>query len=196
MTFKKGVLGLVGFLAIVGLLGSFSSDDNSSSSSSSKPAVSTSSSSSSSSSTKKQQEAKAPKWNTKEADATKNGNWQIAVKEMNKVDDLKSIAETADPSSVLKAPWNYYGTVLTFTGTVSDIKENPPDSESSKRLGGSSYSVVVNLENDVTVQGEMAGSSGNIKEGQQLTIYGYPVGTIEGNNTMGGHPVYICIVGK
>ena len=57
MTFKKGVLGLVGFLAIVGLLGSFSSDDNSSSSSSSKPAVSTSSSSSSSSSTKKQQEA-------------------------------------------------------------------------------------------------------------------------------------------
>ena len=31
MTFKKGVLGLVGFLAIVGLLGSFSSDDNSSS---------------------------------------------------------------------------------------------------------------------------------------------------------------------
>ena len=125
---------------------------------------------------------------------SKNGNWQIAVKEMNKVDDLKSIAETADPSSVLKAPWNYYGKVLTFTGTVSDIKENPPDSESSKRLGGSSYSVVVNLENDVTVQGEMAGSSGNIKEGQQLTIYGYPVGTIEGNNTMGGHPVYICIV--
>ncbi|WP_303164913.1 hypothetical protein [Mitsuokella multacida] len=60
MTFKKGVLGLVGFLAIAGLLGSFSSDDNSSSSSSSKPAVSTSSSSSSSSSTKNNKKQRLP----------------------------------------------------------------------------------------------------------------------------------------
>ncbi len=144
----------------------------------------------------KVKEEKPIKWNTKDVDALKNGNAKIAVNLLKKNEDIKSIAEQADPQTVLKRPWDYYGKVIAFTGRISDIGDNPPGSDEAKAMGGSSYEIVVMMDNDTTVQGLMMGSSGSMQVGQQVTIYGYPVGTIQGSNRFGGSPTFIMIIGK
>ncbi len=153
------------------------------------------SSSSNSTETKKAEE-KPVAWNTSEIDASKNGNIKVAVKELEKIDDIKSAAETQPGAIVVKRPWDYYGKVLTFTGQVSDISDYAPNSDEAKIFGGKSFAIVINTEDGTTVQGEIQGDSGTIKKGEKATIYGYPAGTIEGPNTMGGKGTYLLLVGK
>ena len=85
---------------------------------------------------------------------------------------------------------------MTFTGQVSDISDYAPNSDEAKALGGKSFVIVINTEDGTTVQGEIQGDSGTIKKGETATIYGYPAGTIEGPNTMGGKGTYLLLVGK
>ena len=169
--------------------------ENSSSSSTEGKKTAENSSSSNSTETKKAEE-KPVAWNTSEIDAGKNGNIKVAVKELKKIDDIKSAAETQPGAIVVKRPWDYYGKVLTFTGQVSDISDYAPNSDEAKALGGKSFVIVINTEDGTTVQGEIQGDSGTIKKGEKATIYGYPAGTIEGPNTMGGKGTYLLLVGK
>lgn len=139
---------------------------------------------------------KPVQWNTSEADAAKNGNLNIAVKELKKIDNIQNASSPEAASTVIKRPWDYYGKVLSFTGIISDVTDHAPSSVAAKSLGGSGYGIVIQTSDGTSVQGEIQGSSGDLKKGQQATIYGYPVGTVEGNNNMGGKPVYLLIVGK
>lgn len=151
---------------------------------------------SSSSQEKVVEKEKPVQWNTSEVDAAKNGNVNIAVKELKKVDNIQNASSSESAATVIKRPWDYYGKLLTFTGTISDVAEHAPSSAAAKSLGGSGYSIVIKTSDGTTIQGEIQGSSGDLKKGQQATIYGYPVGTVEGNNNMGGKPIYLLIVGK
>lgn len=135
-------------------------------------------------------------WNTSEVDASKNGNLNVAVKELKKIDNIQNTSSTEAASTVIKRPWDYYGKILTFTGIISDVADHAPNSPAAKSLGGSGYGIVIQTNDGTSVQGEIQGSSGDLKKGQQATIYGYPVGTIEGSNNVGGKPIYLLIVGK
>ncbi len=139
---------------------------------------------------------KPVQWNTSEADASKNGNLNIAVKELKKIDNIQNASSPEAASTVIKRPWDYYGKILSFTGIISDVTDHAPSSVAAKSLGGSGYAIVIKTSDGTSVQGEIQGNSGDLKKGQQATIYGYPVGTVEGNNNMGGKPVYLLIVGK
>lgn len=139
---------------------------------------------------------KPAQWNTSEVDAAKNGNLNIAVKELKKVDNIQDASSPESAATVIKRPWDYYGKLLTFTGTISDVADHAPSSDAAKSLGGSGYAIVIKTSDGTSIQGEIQGNSGNLKKGQQATIYGYPVGTVEGSNNVGGKPTYLLIVGK
>jgi len=139
---------------------------------------------------------KPAQWNTSEVDAGKNGNVKVAVKELKKIDDIKNTSVSEAAAMVIKRPWDYYGKILTFTGRVSDVTDHAPNSDAAKALGGSGYAIVLQTADGTSIQGEIQGNSGDLKKGQQATIYGYPVGTVEGSNDKGGKPVYLLIIGK
>lgn len=135
-------------------------------------------------------------WNTKEADSTKNGNVRIAVKELKKNKDLKSISIDGNPAEIIKRPWDFYGKAIKFTGSIAVIEEFPPDSDESKAMGGKAYDIVIVSADQTIVEGFMEGSSGNLKKGDQVTIYGYPTGTMEVANRVGGKFTHLEIVGN
>lgn len=173
-----------------------SSDDEKPATTSSQQASSSSSSSSSVSSgaaTKKESE---PKWNKSEPEAEKNGNANIAIKELKKVGDMKPVAEQVDPAELMKRPWDYYGKVVSYSGRISDIGDNPPGSPESKAFGGDTYTVVVMGDGDSSVQAIMSGKSGSLQKDQQVTIYGFPVGTMKLQNRMGGQNNAVLLIGK
>lgn len=145
---------------------------------------------------KKPAEDKEETWNKSEPSAEKNGNLKIAVRELKKIDNIKGVAETQPGGIVIKRPWDYYGKILSYTGTVSDISDYAPDSKEAKAMGGKAFAIVIKTEDGTVVQGEIEGDSGTIKKGEQATICGYPVGTVEGPNKMGGKSTYLLIVGK
>lgn len=143
-----------------------------------------------------QETQKTLQWNKSDPDPLKNGNMKIAAEELKKYDTLANIAERQDVSMVYKSPWDYYGKVIAFAGTVAVAENNPPDSNVSKALGGESCEVVIQYGEDIIVDGIIAGNANSIKVGQQVTIYGYPVGRTEVKNKMGGSFTHLVVVGK
>jgi hypothetical protein len=143
-----------------------------------------------------QSEDAAPKWNKSDPDPLKNGNMKIAVEELKKHDALASIAENQDIVAVYKSPWDYYGKVIPFTGTVAIAENNPPDNNISKALGGESCEIVIQSGENIIVDGIISGNANSIQVGQQATIYGYPVGRTEVKNKMGGSFTHLVVVGK
>ncbi len=145
---------------------------------------------------KKQVKEDKPKWNTSDAEAQTNGNAKIAVKELKKIDDMKAVAEQVNPGELMKRPWDYYGKVVAYSGRISDIGDNPPGSPESKAFGTDTYTIVVMGDNDSSVQAIMAGKSGSMQKGQQVTIYGLPVGNLKLSNRMGGENNAVLLIGK
>lgn len=144
----------------------------------------------------KQQDSK-PNWNIKEVDATKNGNLQVAVKLLQTAGDIKKNAETPDPATVIKSPWNYYGKIMKVTGTVAVVQDFPTGSDYSKVLDGKDSSDIVITTQDETIV-EMLSSipSGTLKVGNTITLYGYPIGNSEVSNRVGGKDTHLFLVGN
>lgn len=137
-------------------------------------------------------------WNTKELDALKNGNIPIAVNLLNDASnaDIKGKAENLDPATVFKTPWDHYGKILKFQGETSFVQDYPPDSDTSKALGGAGSEIVFTTEDGTIVDFLKIGSTGSIKEGDTVVVYGYPVGRMEVPNRVGGTFTQLIIVGK
>ena len=137
-----------------------------------------------------------PTWNKSEVDATKNGNLQIAVKEMMKHQNLSDIAIQADPIAVYRSPWDYYGKVVTFTGTAYVLENMPPENNMSKLFGGSMCEVIISYDGGEIVDGLLAGDTNNLQVGQTVTFYGYPIGRTEVPNKMGGKFNHLMVIGR
>lgn len=187
----------VGIIIVLAIIGSMSSND-SDTQSTSKSAASQSQASTKQANTQpvKKEEAK-PTWNTTEIDAEKNGNVNIAVDLIKSNGNIKSIATTPNPADIIKAPWNYYGKVLKISGQIADIQEYPVGSDWSKGLGGKEAGQIVIESNDGTgIDMFIMGSTGNLKNDDNVTLYGYPVGVIDVDNKLGGKTTELVIVGN
>ena len=97
---------------------------------------------------------------------------------------------------VVKAPWNYYGKVLQFRGEVAIVQEYPPRSDVSKLLGGAATEIILVAADDTIVDFFITGSSGNVRVGDVVTIYGFPVGLLDVENKMGGKTTQLAVVGN
>ena len=136
------------------------------------------------------------KWNIKEMDASRNGNIAVAVKQLKAMGDCRGMSVSVITGDVVKAPWNYYGKVLQFRGEVAIVQEYPPRSDVSKLLGGAAAEIILVAADDTIVDFFITGSSGNVRVGDVVTIYGFPVGLLDVENKMGGKTTQLAVVGN
>ena len=135
-----------------------------------------------------QQEESKPKWNTSDVNIETNGNLNLAVELLSSSDKLKD-GEEIEPSKVYKAPWDYYGKPVKFTGYVNLVEDFPPDGNLPFR------SEIVILTGDDTIVDILSlVPSGDIKNGDLVTIVGMPIGRAEVENAVGGSFTHLVVV--
>lgn len=144
-------------------------------------------------------ETKSLEWNTEDMNVETNGNIEIAVELLKSLsaESIKKQAITADPAIVMKSPWKYYGKIVKFTAEVGLAQDYPPGSDESQVLGGTEVGELV-IANDLNaiIDYLHIGSTGDIKVGDRVTVYGYPVGLGEVENKLGGTTTQLVVVGK
>jgi len=144
-----------------------------------------------------QLEKKLSDWNTKEIDASQNGNIAVAIEAIKHSRDTQKATTEAEPQMVARAPWKYYGKPLKFRGTVELVKDFPPNSEFVKAIGGEEGCEIVMVCKDGTIVDMfcMAGS-GSLKVSETATVVGLATGTMKVPNAVGGTFTHLVIVGN
>lgn len=139
------------------------------------------------------------KWNMTDTSVETNGNFTIAAAAAlgTSPADLAAKAEAADPATVLKATYKYFGKPLKFTGEVGLAEEYPPGNDIAKKLGVSSEisEIVIATDDDTVIDFIMLGSSGDVNVGDTATVYGYAAGKAEVPNKIGGTLTHVIVVG-
>lgn len=136
-------------------------------------------------------------WNKTDINAMSNGNISVAVEALSLAQSSVGNSVSEQPQKVIKAPWNYYGKFIKFTGLVAVVQDFPPGSDISNALNTeTSTDVVIETDDGTIVEFFGAVSSGDLQVGDQVTFYGYPVGTAEVDNKMGGSFTHLLIVGN
>ncbi|WP_214626579.1 hypothetical protein [Paenibacillus agaridevorans] len=138
-----------------------------------------------------EEKLKNPEWNVSEVDAVENGNIFLAVEMLRVLKDMPQ-GEYVDTEAVIKTPWNYYGTPITFTGVVAVVEDFPPGSDTYK--AGLASDIVIETYEGTIVEFFSMVPSGSIKVGDEVTITSYPVGRTEVDNTMGGSFTHLITV--
>lgn len=128
------------------------------------------------------------KWNLSEPDASLNGNVELGIEMVKQLDNLNK-GEPVSANEVIKAPWDYYGKALTFTGTVEAVTDFPPTSDDI-RTGD----VVIKTTDGTIVEFFSTVSSGAIQVGDELTLTGFPTGRMEVDNELGGSYTHLIMV--
>ncbi|RUT46664.1 hypothetical protein EJP82_10475 [Paenibacillus anaericanus] len=127
-------------------------------------------------------------WNTSNIDAETNGNIQVALEYLLTSSPL-SKGKQVDNERVYKAPWEYYGKALTFSGYVSIADDYPPTGDSYLQS-----EVVIITDDDVIVDFIGTVPSGDIKINDYVSITGLVVGRTEVDNTTGGTYTHLIVV--
>lgn len=136
-------------------------------------------------------------WDTSEQYIDKNDNMSYAVSLIKKDGNLKSKAVSAEAADVQKAPFKYYGQVVRFAGHISDISEYAPGTDWSKNLGnGNAGQIVIGCDDGSVIDMFVVGSTGDLKKGDYVTLYGYPIGLTDNENSKGGKDTELAIVGN
>ena len=136
-------------------------------------------------------------WNKTDPNALTNGNIHRAVSVLRSSNFTKEDAVNEDAFVVMKTPWNYYGTLLAFSGVVGVVDDYPPGSDVSSILQCDDASEIVITSNDgeTIVDMFLRSSSGRIRVGDYVTLYGLVVGRAEVDNRMGGTFSHLIIIG-
>ncbi len=143
-----------------------------------------------------------PDWNTSDVNIATNGNITVALKVLKDVtpEELRANAVAADPELVMKAPWQYYGQFLKFSGTVAIVQEYPPNSDEANAMNGGEQcgEIVFPAEGAPTVIIDYAllDGTGDLKVGDYVTVYGLVVGHVDVGNMLGGTTTELSVVGK
>lgn len=137
------------------------------------------------------------KWDTSDTNINNNNNMDTAVSLIKSDGDLRSKAAITDPASVAKAPFKYYGKVIQATGEIVDIQDYAAGNDWSNNLGGDEAGQIVIVTDDETaIDMFVVGSTGDLKNGDIVTLYGYPIGLVDVDNKLGGKTTQLAIVGN
>jgi hypothetical protein len=145
---------------------------------------------------KAEEDAKNPKWNTKDMYIESNSNIPLAIKLLKVNGDITKTAEAPAPISVQKAPWDYYGKPLKVTGKVAVVQDFPPGSEQVTAMGGKACEIVLIANDGAIIDSMLSVSSGDVKIGDSVTIFGYAVGLVEAPNKLGGKTTEVAVIGN
>lgn len=125
-----------------------------------------------------------PQWNMAEVDAVKNGNWFWAQLKAIEPNNLRLNAISPAPIDVFKRPWEFYGKAVKLTGNVRLVEDFPPGNPVSQALGGTASAILLITNDSTIVYAELVGTSGNIIQGSQVSVYGFVAGTLEASNNL------------
>lgn len=142
--------------------------------------------------------SKAPaEWNTSDSNAASNGNITLAVQWLQSTSQsIKLSAASPEPNAVFKKPWEYYGQVVKLTGKVTSAKDYSSNSNVSKELGTAGSEIVITTKDQTDIDFLMAGQAGQVKVGDTVSVYGYPVGHESVANKLGGKTSELVVVGN
>jgi hypothetical protein len=109
--------------------------------------------------------------------------------------NLRDQATIEDPQTVAKTPYNFYGQVIKFTGTVAVVQDYPAGSDNA--IAGKESSDIVTVTSDQTIVESLCmKSSSDMRVGDTVNLYGYPAGVMDVPNRVGGSDVHLIIVGN
>lgn len=144
-----------------------------------------------------QQTSRELLWNFKDINVKTNGNIQVAVIKLRDYANSKDKAIQVDVENIFKRPWEHYGKIVKISGQAVIVQDYPPEGDIAKAFGGSAGEIVLVAGNGSTlIDFVIAGSTGNVKVGDQIAIYGYPVGLIDVQNKLGGKTTELAVVGN
>jgi len=137
-------------------------------------------------------------WNKSDLNITTNGNLALAVNLLKNNPGNKSEVEKGDAALIMKAPWDYYGKMISLSGAVSSAEDYPPGSDFSKLLESDKTAEIVLIADDgyTIIDMFLRTSSGTLKTGDYVTVFGYPVGRMEIENRIGGSFTHLILVGN
>jgi hypothetical protein len=138
----------------------------------------------------------AAQWNMTDVDVSKNGNMAVGLEVIRANPDYVNQCKQIDIADAYKRPWNYYGSPISVTGVVGIVEESPPGSEISKFYGGEVSEIVILADGGIPVDMTLLRSSGDLTQGQTVTLYGYVIGKIEVTNALGGKVTNLVLVGN
>ncbi len=140
-------------------------------------------------------------WNTATADTEgDNFNWEKATDLVKKYPDYihNSRGYKARATEVLKAPWEYYGKVLRFSGFIYSIQQLPPDNSVAQFFDGNCYHAMV-VVNDhrvgVPISAYIVGRSEGVAEDSVVSVKGYVFGQSRLMNSAGNVSIGLAFVG-
>jgi hypothetical protein len=141
---------------------------------------------------------KNAKWNKSDINAKVNGNISKAldVVEFITTDYSKQNYEVISAQDVMKTPWDYYGKIIKFSGKVGIIQSYPGDDEVTRTevvfmTDDGTYIDYLNANTEFVTEDVVK----HINKHDQVTVYGFPTGIIEGTNQMGGISRELALVG-
>lgn len=111
--------------------------------------------------------------NKTETNIEKYGNMAMAVDLIKKDGNLKSKAIAVDSAIVAKSPFKYYGQVISIAGTIGNIQDYAAGTDWSKVLGGGEAGqIVIATDDNTKIDMFVVGSTGELKKGDYVTLYG------------------------
>ena len=140
-------------------------------------------------------------WNTATADTeSDNFNWEKATDLVKKYPDYihNSRGYKARASEVLKAPWEYYGKVLRFSGFIYSIQQLPPENSVAQFFDGNCYHAML-VVNDhrvgVPISAYIVGRAEGVAEDSVVSVKGYVFGQSRLMNSAGNVSIGLAFVG-
>lgn len=140
-------------------------------------------------------------WNTETTDSdTDSANWEKAIKLIKKYPDYlrQSEAYRAEPQSMMKKPWEFYGKVISIKGRIYSIEQRPPGDSVAKFFGRSCYHAMLRTpgEDSITFAVDIIDDADSLKEDQTVSLRGYIYGHVGlVNKTFGGKSKGIGFIG-
>ncbi|MFD2334761.1 hypothetical protein ACFSR7_36445 [Cohnella sp. GCM10020058] len=136
--------------------------------------------------------AKNPKWDMAEVDATESGNLPLGIKMLEAIGNQPVTPKNVKAGSVFKAPWNYYGTPIAYTVTVTIVEDYPPKSDYGKN--GINAQVVGTADDGTILDILSTSNSGDIQVGDEIKITAYTVGKFTVKNKLGGQTDQLALI--
>lgn len=105
--------------------------------------------------------------------------------------------EPLNAQQAMQKPWDFYGKVVTLTGTIYGIEHYPPGHEVSKFMEKDCFNAMVRTSDGVYVSVDIVGSGDGIQNDTPVTLKGYVTGLTELHNTKyGGKSKGVNFIGQ
>lgn len=84
--------------------------------------------------------------------------------------------EPLNTQQAMQKPWDFYGKVVTITGTIYNIQHYPPDHAARKFIGQECFNAMIRTNDGVYVSVDVVGNGNGIQNNAQVSLKGYVIG--------------------